>query len=246
MIDEFFLIALAVYFLAGSVKGTIGIGLPTTSISLLGQVYDPRVAIALAIIPILLTNIWQIYRSGHTLRTLRTYWPFAVVSAIVMWGTTSYSVRISTDNLIFILGCVVVLFATTSLFVRPPELPKQFDRVAQVVSATFCGVLGGLTAIWSPPMVIYFVASRLDKDEFVRASGILLFIGSVPLLIGYLQNGLMTGSLAVMSTAMTLPTIIGFAVGERIRHRLNAEKFQKLILFVFLLMGLNLIRRALM
>jgi uncharacterized protein len=244
VIDELFLVALAVYFLAGTIKGTIGIGLPATSISLLGQVYDPRVAIALAIFPILVTNIWQIYRTGDLKRTLRSFWPFAVALAIVIWIFTGFSARISTTSLIFVLGCVVVLFALTSLFLHPPELPKHLDRPAQVIAGTLCGVLGGLTAIWSPPMVIYFVSRRLDKNDFVRASGVLLFIGSVPLAVGYWQNDLMDTELALMSMAMILPTLAGFALGEAVRLRLDAARFQKLILFIFLLMGLNLIRRA--
>jgi uncharacterized protein len=246
MFDELFLIALAVYFLAGTVKGTIGIGLPATSISLLGQVYDPRVAIALAIFPIFFSNIWQVYRSGEVRRTFKTFWPFALSLALVLWLFTGFSAQISTMSLVFILGCVVVLFALSSLFLRPPELSPRFDRPAQIVAGGLSGVLGGLTAIWSPPMVMYFVARRLDKDDFVRASGFLLFTGSLPLMLGYWQYGLMTPDLALMSIAMIVPTLLGFSVGEAIRRRVNAVRFQKLILFIFLLMGLNLIRRSLM
>ena len=95
-------------------------------------------------------------------------------------------------------------------------------------------------------MVVYLVSRRIEKDDFVRASGVLLFIGSVPLLFGYWQNGLMTRDLAVMSMAMIVPTLLGFSVGEAIRRRMDATRFQKLILFIFLLMGLNLIRRSFM
>ena len=165
MFDEFFLIALAVYFLAGTIKGTIGIGLPATSISLLGQVYDPRVAIALAIMPIFFTNIWQIYRTGNVRQTLKSFWPFALALAVVLWIFTGFSAQISTSSLIFVLGCVVVLFAFTSLFVKPPELPRRYDRLAQVVAGSLSGVLGGLTAIWSPPMVGGSFAGRYLRKQ---------------------------------------------------------------------------------
>jgi len=78
----------------------------------------------------------------------------------------------------------------------------------------------------------------------VRASGLLLFVGSVPLLLGYWQNGLMTRELGLMSLTMIVPTLLGFSVGEVVRRRVDAARFQKLILFFFLLMGLNLIRRS--
>jgi uncharacterized protein len=246
MFDEFFLVALAVYFFAGTIKGVIGIGLPATSISLLGQIYDPRAAIALAIMPIFFTNIWQVYRTGEVKRTLKAFWPFAVTLAIVLWLFTGLSVHIPTTSLIFVLGCVVALFALTSLFVHPPELPARFDRPAQIIAASLSGVLGGLTAIWSPPMLVYLVSRRVEKEDFVRATGVLLFVGGVPLLLGYWQNGLLTRELALMSLIMIVPTLMGFSVGEVIRRKIDAARFQKLVLFVFLLMGLNLIRRSLM
>jgi len=44
---------------------------------------------------------------------------------------------------------------------------------------------------------------------------------------------------------MIAPTWLGFAVGEHLRNRLNTNQFRYVFLVIFLLMGLNLIRRAL-
>ena len=64
-IDSFVLIAIVVYVLAGMVKGTIGIGLPTTAVSLMAQVTDARSAVTLVVIPMFVTNLWQVIRSGR-------------------------------------------------------------------------------------------------------------------------------------------------------------------------------------
>ncbi len=54
------LIAIAVTFLlAGTVKGVIGLGLPTVSLGLLTAALDLTTAMALMIVPSFVTNVWQ-------------------------------------------------------------------------------------------------------------------------------------------------------------------------------------------
>lgn len=233
------------FVLAGTIKGTVGIGLPTAAVGILAQFIDPHVAISLVVFPIMVANAWQAYRSGNILATLKRYWPFAIISMVVLWLTTFMTAAISTDTLVTVLGGVIVLFAVTSLAFMPPMIPDRFDRAAQAVAGVLAGLMGGLTAIWAPPMVIYFIARRVDKDEFVRASGLLIFLGSLPLCIGYWQQGLLSGPNALISLAMIVPTIAGFSIGEILRRKLNDERFRTLVLLVFLVMGLNLIRKAL-
>ncbi len=98
--------------------------------------------------------------------------------------------------------------------------------------------------IWAPAVVVYLIARRAEKDEFVRVTGLLFLLGSLPLCIGFWQQGLLTGDLAVTSAAMIVPTLAGFALGEVIRRHLPADRFRTVVLLVFLVMGLNLLRRA--
>ena len=62
--------------------------------------------------------------------------------------------------------------------------------------------------------------------------------------IGYVSAGFVTVQLALVSLALLVPTFAGFAIGERLRNRLSEVAFRRWLLGVFLLMGLNLIRRA--
>ncbi len=238
------LIGVLVFLLAGTIKGTVGMGLPVAAVGILSQLIEPRTAVLLAVFPILFSNVWQVYRSGDVLPAIRRYGLFATVLAVSLFVTTFFAKIISEEMLLATLGTVIVLFAATSLAIKLPYLPERYDRLGQVVAGICSGVFGGLTAMWSPPMVIYFLARRLDKDEFVRASGILFLAGSVPLTLGYVHNGLITGSLAIVSSAMIVPTLVGFALGEALRRRLDASRFRSAVLVVFLIMGLNLLREA--
>lgn len=244
-VDALLVYAALSFLLAGMVKGTVGIGLPMTAIGIMSQFTDPRLAVTLAIFPIVAANIYQTWRAGHALDALRRYGPFAATLAIVLLATAYFVPELPTDVLVIALGIVIVLFAAINLAFTPPYLPAKYDTHGQLVAGFLSGIAGGLTAIWAPPMIAYFLARRIDKDEFVRASGILLLFGSFPLLIGYIYNGLIDAATARFSAMLILPTLAGFAVGELARRRLGSDRFRTVVLVVFLVMGLNLLRRGL-
>jgi uncharacterized membrane protein YfcA len=244
MSADFLVLAACVFLLSGAVKGLVGIGLPVAAVGILSQFTDARTAVLAAIFPIVVSNVWQVFRSGDVFGGIRRYWPFAATLALVLLVTTHFAPSVSATLLVLLIGIVIVAFAATNLAFKPPALPEKYDRAGQVFFGILAGISGGLTAIWGPAMVIYFLSRRLEKDEFVRASGILFLAGSIPLLVGYLRNGLITGDIAYLSALMIVPTLLGFALGEQLRKHLDASRFRTAVLVMFLLIGLNLLRRA--
>lgn len=210
----------------------------------MAQFVDPRVAITMLLVPALVTNSWQIYRGGAVRRSALLLWPFALVMIVTMYLSALLAPLVSQQALTGGIGVMVVLWAVSGLIKKPMRIPDALDRPLQLLAGFVSGAIGGLTAIWSPPMVMYLLARHSDKEDFVRFTGFLILCGSVPLMLGYISNGLLTAEMAVISAIMVVPTLIGFSVGERLRQRLNSEQFQKVVLCVFGLMGLNLIRRA--
>ena len=238
------LIAGAAFLVAGTIKGIAGIGLPTASIALMTLVLDPRVAIALVMFPMLGSNLWQLLRSGHLGRTARRYGLFAVILVLGV-GSTAYATRDASDQLLLAaLGIVVLIFVLLSWRQLVPRISDRFDNAAQIGFGAFAGVIGGMTAAWAPPMAMYLSAKGVDKDEFVRATGFMITVGSVPLVVAYINLGFMNGTLAGVSAAMLVPTLLGFSIGEAIRARMSPENFRTAILILFAVLGLNLLRRA--
>ena len=241
---ELIVYAALVYLLAGSIKGAVGIGLPTAAIGISSQFIDPRMAISLVVFPILFSNTWQVFREGKIIQAFKSCWLFALTMMIVLVAMTFVTAGIDTNTLFFIIGLVIFTFAVTGLLFSPPALPDRFDSIAQFVGGALSGVLGGLTAIWAPPIVIYLMARRVGKEDFVRITGVLLFLGSISLCIGFWQAGLLTGSSSLFSIGLAIPTLLGFSLGEILRRKLNSQRFRTLVLLIFLVMGLNLIRRS--
>jgi uncharacterized membrane protein YfcA len=59
MVSGTFIYIIAVFALAGAVKGMIGLGLPTISMGLLAVVLPPVEAAAILILPSFITNRWN-------------------------------------------------------------------------------------------------------------------------------------------------------------------------------------------
>ena len=189
-------------------------------------------------------NAWQVYRQGEVVPALKRYAPFSIALVIGVFVTLMLT-RDAPDRFLFAtLGATILGYVGLSLTGWAPSLPNRWDRAGQVAFGTFGGVLGGLTSVWAPAMALYLASRHTPKAEFVRATGLLILCGSVPLAIGYVSAGFVTVQLALVSLALLVPTFAGFAIGERLRNRLSEVAFRRWLLGVFLLMGLNLIRRA--
>ena len=101
--------------------------------------------------------------------------------------------------------------------------------------------MGGMTSIWAPPMVIYLIGRQTDKDTFIAATGFLFSVGSIPLLIGFILNGMLSLELGWVALLCVLPSLLGFRIGMRIRSKLSTSLFRKLVLLAFLILGLRTI-----
>lgn len=238
------LIATAAFVISGAVKGVAGIGLPTAAIALMTLFLPPRTAIALVLFPMLGSNLWQMVRGGHLRRTMRRYCVFAVVLFLGVCATAFSTQNVTDRILLAILGIVVLLFVWISWKGVLPQIPERHDGSAQVGFALLAGVIGGMTAAWGPPLAMYLATKRVEKEEFIRATGFLISVGSLPLALAYAQIGFLNGPLASVSAAMILPALIGFSIGEAFRRRMSVEAFRNAILVVFVVLGLNMVRRA--
>ena len=69
------LVIAAIYFVAGIVKGGIGLGLPTVSIGLMAVWLPVEQAAGILIIPVILTNIWQSFFGTALKLIIYRLWP---------------------------------------------------------------------------------------------------------------------------------------------------------------------------
>ncbi len=79
---EVLVIVCATFLFAGGVKGVVGLGLPTISLALLAASVGLREAIALMLVPALVTNLWQGLTGGAFVALLRRLWPMLLAACL--------------------------------------------------------------------------------------------------------------------------------------------------------------------
>ena len=71
---ETLLIVGGTFLVAGFVKGVIGLGVPTVSLALLTVTLGMKTAMALLLLPSLVTNLWQAFAGDAFLAIVRRTW----------------------------------------------------------------------------------------------------------------------------------------------------------------------------
>ncbi len=242
---DFLAFVFVALFLGGLVKGTVGVGLPLVVVSLLGSFLNPKLAVVLVTLPVVVANVWQSVRSGVALEAFRRFWPLILPFVVFTWAGAQLLALMRTDLLLGVLGLIVVCFSLLTLVQPNFRLNARYEPVAGPGVGLLAGLLNGVSTVNGPPLVMYLVALGLRKDDFVGSYGLIALAGSVPLVLSYIGVGLMGPAEFGASTLALVPALAGVVMGERLRKRIDADLFRKVLLAVLIVLGLNLIRRAL-
>ena len=102
------------YFIAGIVKGVIGIGLPTTSITIMTFFISPLMALGLNLIPMTVTNIWQFSKADDPKKIIKNYKYFALSLVLCILITSFYANEIGDNVVRIIFASAVLLFVSVN------------------------------------------------------------------------------------------------------------------------------------
>ncbi len=232
-------------FMGGLAKGISGVALPLTAIAIALFFVDVPASLAMIAISLVVTNIWQAISVGDIREPIKRFWPLIVAFVVSLYGGSQLINILDGQVLIGIIGVVAIIFALMQ-FWTPGDTPlsPMAERIFGPVAGIIGGVMGGLTSIWGPPLIIYLFLLRLPKDKFVQAITALYLLGSVPLVTFFYLGGILDGERMWLSVAMCVPALAGIVLGGVIRNYIDEALFKKVLLAVLFVIGLNMIRRA--
>lgn len=227
---------LGTFFVAGSVKGIVGFGLPTLSLALLAAMFDLPTAMALMIVPSLVTNAWQAMSGGHAREILASAWPFLAAAALTIFFGAAALARFDHRLLESLLGLVLLVYgiiSLTGLRIRS----RARGHGAAVAFGMANGVLTGMTGSFVVPGVIYLQSIGLGRDALIQAMGMLFTVSTVALAVALEQFGLLPDHLAAWSVLMLIPALAGMAIGRHVRKRFSETLFRRVFLAALLVLG---------
>ncbi len=240
------LLAAAAFLCGGAVKGGFGFGLPLVTVPLLAMMMPPPTAISLMLIPVISANIMQAVQGGYYRSALRRFWTFFITMTIATLVAVQFLATFDPKVTSVVLGVIVILFSLYQLWSPAFEVPRHAERWLTPFVGILAGLIGGVTGLFGLPLVVYLVALRLPKDEFVGTVSFWNLFGSLPLFGSLAWHGYLTLPVAVASGGGALLSMLGVGVGTLARVYLPQAVFRRILLGILVLIGANLIRRSVM
>ena len=181
MIDPLLLFIIAAFLLAGFVKGVIGLGLPTVSAGLLAIAMPPAHAIAIVIVPAIVTNIWQTFVGPYLRDIVRRLWPLMAGTAAGAWlNAGMLTGQYARYGTIF-LGALLIIYAALGLrrimFTVAPRHEKWVGGIVGLLT----GMISAATGVQVIPSMPFMQAIGMEKDELVQALGVFFTVATVAL-----------------------------------------------------------------
>tara|TARA_B100000959_G_scaffold261521_1_gene299133 strand:- start:3073 stop:3840 length:768 start_codon:yes stop_codon:yes gene_type:complete len=226
-----------VFFVAGTIKGLIGFGLPTVSIAILAAFLGLIEAMTLMLLPSLITNLFQGLVGRYLIRLIRRYWSLFIFGAVFTWLSSSLLSTGHAAVFAVILGVVLILYGLSSLYSLQVPSPGSRERWISPLVGMVSGGITGITGIFLVPAVGYLQALRMERDELIQAIGLWVTIATLSLAFSLKDHDLFSNELGLLSLTAVLPALLGMWVGRVLRPRLSESAFRHLFFAGLMIIG---------
>ena len=235
------LLIIGTFLLAGTVKGVIGLGLPTVAMGLLGLAMLPAQAAALLIIPSTVTNLWQLAVGGHLSALLKRLWP---VLLLVFVGTGLGTLWLGMDGghwVVRALGGALLMYALSGLFLPTFKVKPATERWLGPLCGLLTGIITSATGVFVIPAVPYLQALGLNRDQLVQALGLSFTVSTLALAAGLAWRGSLGGGEISASLLALVPALLGMWLGQMLRQCISAVLFKRVFFIGMALLGGHLL-----
>ena len=190
MTEPLLLLIAAVFLLAGFVKGVIGLGLPTVAMGLLAVSMPPAHALAIVIVPAIVTNIWQTFVGPYLRDITRRLWPLMLGTAIGIWCGAGLMTGPYARYGTIVLGILLVIYAIIGLSKFSFHVAPSNEKWVGGIVGLITGVVSAATGVQVIPSMPFMQAIGMEKDELVQALGVFFTVATVSLAFNLTSAGL--------------------------------------------------------
>jgi uncharacterized membrane protein YfcA len=233
------------FIVAGVAKGAIGMGMPPIAIGLMSFAVPLESAIAIMVLPTMVTNIWQAIYGGGFRPLMRRFGTMAATAVIGILAVGLLLSDLGSPQTAGWVGVLLVLYSIIALTPWRPRVPRRAERWANPLIGLASGAVAGSTGVAAVPFLPYMQSLELDRHELVQALGIMFLFITGMLAVSLALHGAYHIANSLAAIAAIAPTMIGVWLGQKARRRLSPETFRRIFILGMLLVGLHLARALL-
>ena len=229
------LIMLIALCLGGFTKGVISWGFPLVSLPILTIALPPTSAIFLLFFPIIFANIREIKIKNW--KNYKKLIPFSlgifcgiIIGSVIFHTSNSDIISIAIGITIIICGVInFVGFKINEKYLLKPFFGLSYGLLS--------GIIGGMTTVLGPFMIIYLVSLNLSKNIFSEFVSLGVFSTLIPLYgMFFIYQDVVISDFFSSGLAL-IPALLMQFLGLKIRNIIPQEKFRKMTLTLLITVG---------
>jgi len=236
------LVIAGAFIVAGIAKGAIGMGMPPIAIGLMSFAVPLESAIAIMVVPTMVTNIWQAIYGGGFRPLMRRFGTMAATAMVGILGVGYLLSDLGSSSTSGWVGVLLVLYSLIALTPYRPRVPRRVEPWANPLIGLASGAVAGTTGVAAVPFLPYMQSLDMDRHELVQALGIMFIFITGMLAVSLALHGAYHLTTSVAGIAAVAPTMVGVWIGQHARRRLSPETFRRIFIFGMLGVGLQLAR----
>ncbi|MDJ0832546.1 MAG: sulfite exporter TauE/SafE family protein [Gammaproteobacteria bacterium] len=238
------IIAALIFFLAAFFHGSIGLGFPMVSTPLLALVTDIRTAIILTVIPTLLVNVVTIVSEGNVFTAFKRFLPLALLAMVGSIIGTFILLFTHTPLFEALLAVAIIAYLFREKLNLNFSWVYQNPRASKIIFGTSAGLLGGLTNVMAPVLIIYSMESRYSKREIIQALNLSFMSGKGIQLVLFSVYGKFSLSTLSTSALMLIAVSAALYLGIKIRKRIDVDTYKKMLQLFLLIISIILLLKV--
>lgn len=240
--DSWGLAAIAVAMILGGIlKGATGAGIPIIAVPVIAAVYDIKVAVAVMVVPNLMSNLWQIYKFRDNPIDKNFAFQLVIAAAIGAAVGTVALAQMPAKFLNLTMAAIVIAYILLRLI--KPDVQLSMHRAKKIVAPTALlgGVLQGAVGVSAPIGVTFLNAMKLPRQTFIFTVSIFFAAMAATQIPAQLYYGLLNWDIALLGLLAFIPLFVALPIGDWIGRRISAKIFDIVILTFLGMLALRLI-----
>jgi uncharacterized membrane protein YfcA len=235
------LVVIALAFAAGGVlKGAIGAGVPVIVVPIMALYHGVPFAVAVFVLPSLLSNGWQGWRYRAHLLPAR-FLILLMLSAGL--GAAIGSVLLAALTGPVLMGAVagMTLAYVAFRFARPHWVLERHvaDRLV-LPAGLVAGVMQGAAGISAPVSITFISAMRLPREAFIATISVFFLSMSLVQIPALWSLGILTPERLALSLAACVPLFGGMPVGNLLARYMARETFDRIVMALLVVIAVRL------
>lgn len=226
--------------LGGLVKGATGAGAPVLAIPALAMLYDVKLAVAIMMVPNLVTNIWQLHQHHKNLLPNQFVWSFALSGAFGALMGSWFLATLPQSTLSFIVAIGVFAYVAFRLLRSTWVLSYSYALKICIPVGLVAGTLQGASGISAPISLSFFNAMRLERAVFIASISVYFIAMTLVQIPALMALGIMHAVHFLSGTLALIPILLFMPVGQMLARRFSRDLFDRIMQVLLLCLAIKL------